>query len=217
MKSDQKYAVTVDVVIFAIEQGQLKVLLIKRKIEPFLGKWAIPGGFVLPFESLEQAARRELIEETGVDPVYLEQLYTFGQPERDPRGRVITVVYYSLLPGVSKTVAGSDASESEWISLKEVKDLAFDHSEILSYALSRLRGKIEYTDLAFHFLEKSFTLSQLQEVYEAVLDKKLDKRNFRKKMELSENLKPLKKFGPQTKGRPAQIYAYRHGKQKLSL
>lgn len=176
-------SVTVDIVIFALKENELAVLLVKRAIEPFKGVWAIPGGFVKINESLEEAALRELREETGVEKVYLEQLYTFGDVERDPRGRVITVAYFALLPRIKEELrATTDVSEARWFSVKKLPELAFDHAKILEYALKRLRWKFEYTAIAFSLLPKNFTLTGLQKVYEIAFYKKFDKRNFRKKI-----------------------------------
>lgn len=199
--------VTVDVVIFTIQQGVLKVLLVKRRIDPFIGQFAIPGGFVLEDEDLDQAAARELREETGVSDVYLEQLYSFGQPDRDPRGRVVTVAYFALISADRKLKAGSDAAEAAWFPLDDLPRLAFDHATILNYALERLRNKLEYTTVGFQLLPEKFTLTELQEVYAAILGKTLDKRNFRRKMSVLKILKPLPEYrrGGQ---RPAQLYRF---------
>ena len=199
--------VTVDIVIFTIQQGVLKVLLVKRLIEPFIGQFAIPGGFVLEDEDLDQAAVRELREETGVSDVYLEQLYTFGKPDRDPRGRVVTVAYFALISADRKLKAGTDAAEAAWFPMDDLPPLAFDHATILNYALERLRNKLEYTTVGFQLLPEKFTLTELQEVYGAILGKKLDKRNFRRKMSVLKILKPLPEYrrGGQ---RPAQLYRF---------
>ena len=199
--------VTVDIVIFTIQEGVLKVLLVKRGIPPFAGQSAIPGGFVLEDEDLDQAALRELSEETGVSDVYLEQLYSFGKPDRDPRGRVVTVAYFALISADRKLKAGSDAAEAAWYAVDDLPSLAFDHAAILSYALERLRNKLEYTTVGFQLLPEKFTLTELQEVYEAILGKELDKRNFRRKMSVLKILKPLKEYrrGGQ---RPAQLYRF---------
>ena len=199
--------VTVDVVIFTIQQGVLKVLLVKRRIDPFIGQFAIPGGFVHEDEDLEQAALRELKEETGVSDVYLEQLYSFGKPDRDPRGRVITVAYFALISADRQLKAGTDAAEAAWFPMDHLPSLAFDHATILNYALERLRNKLEYTTVGFQLLPSKFTLTELQEVYAAILGKKLDKRNFRRKMSLLKILKPLPEYrrGGQ---RPAQLYRF---------
>ena len=199
--------VTVDVVIFTIQEGVLKVLLVKRLVEPFIGQFAIPGGFVHEDEDLEEAALRELKEETGVADVYLEQLYSFGKPDRDPRGRVITVAYFALISADRTLKAGTDAAEAAWFPMDDLPPLAFDHAAILNYALERLRNKLEYTTVGFQLLPEKFTLTELQEVYSAILGKKLDKRNFRRKMSILKILKPLPEYrrGGQ---RPAQLYRF---------
>ena len=199
--------VTVDLVIFALRDAELHVLLIRRGLPPFAGSWALPGGFVRDGESLEEAARRELQEETGVRDVYLEQLYTFGDPERDPRGRIVTVAYYALLTGDSAPlVAGTDAGDAQWMRARKHPPLAFDHERILAYALERLANKLEYSTIGFQLLPRKFTLSQLQSVYEAVLGRSLDKRNFRRKMALVDTLKPLNEWMRDGPSRPAQLY-----------
>jgi 8-oxo-dGTP diphosphatase len=174
-------AVTVDIVIFTIRDGKLQLLLIRRAGEPYRGKWALPGGFVEMEEDLEQAARRELEEETGVSAAYLEQLYTFGRPGRDPRERVITVAYYALIPSERLELhAASDAEAAGWFALDELPDLAFDHDEIFTMAHQRLVSKLDYSTIAFQLLGEVFTLTELQRVYEIILQESLDKRNFRK-------------------------------------
>ncbi len=178
-----KPSVTADIVIFTIQNNELKVLLIKRKLNPFKDKWAIPGGFVRINESLEDAAKRELEEETGVKDVYLEQLYSFGDPERDPRGRVITIAYMALINSEQiKLRAATDASDAQWFSVKKIPVLAFDHKKILEYSLKRLKWKFEYTAVAFSLLPKKFAISEIQKIYEIVFNKQFDKRNFAKKL-----------------------------------
>ncbi len=199
--------VTVDIVIFTIQSGVLKVLLVKRGAPPFVRQFAIPGGFVHEDEDLDQAALRELREETGVADVYLEQLYSFGEVGRDPRGRVITVAYFALISADRPLRAGTDAAEAEWWAMDRTPTLAFDHARILNSALERLRNKLEYTTVGFQLLPEKFTLTELQEVYEAILGKNLDKRNFRRKLSLLKILKPLPEY---RKGgqRPAQLYRF---------
>ena len=200
--------VTVDIVIFTIEAGELKVLLVKRGIPPFKGQFALPGGFVHEDESLDDAAMRELREETGVSDLYLEQLYSFGEPKRDPRERVVTIAYYALIAADrSQLAAGTDTTEAAWWKLSKLPQLAFDHQEILDYAIERLRNKLEYTTVGFQLLPERFSLTELQGVYEAILDKKLDKRNFRRKIELLKILKPTSGYrrGGQ---RPARLYRF---------
>lgn len=200
-------AVTTDIVIFTIRQDELKVLLIKRANEPYKGEWALPGGFVQIDEDLETGARRELFEETGVKDVYLEQLYTFGEPGRDPRERVITVAYYALVPSDRMELrAASDAEGVSWFGIDELPDLAFDHRHILEKAHGRLAAKLDYSTIAFQFMPGVFTLTELQRVYELILRAAVDKRNFRKKI-LSlgqiEETGEEKREGPH---RPAKLY-----------
>ncbi|MGC1649717.1 MAG: NUDIX domain-containing protein [Candidatus Sulfotelmatobacter sp.] len=199
--------VAVDIVIFTIQSGDLRVLLVKRAIAPFAGQFAIPGGFVLENESLDQAALRELKEETGVGDVYLEQLYSFGDPGRDSRGRVITVAYYALISADRSLVAGTDAADARWCAVGELPNLAFDHRKILDYALERLRNKLEYTTVGFQLLPSRFSLTELQEVYEAILGKKLDKRNFRRKLALLKVLRPTREYRHGGR-RPARLYEF---------
>jgi len=199
---------TVDIVIFSINAGSLRVLLVKRGLPPFKGHFAIPGGFVREDESLEQAAMRELQEETGVTNVYLEQLYSFGDPGRDPRGRIVTVAYFALISADRALLkASGDATEAHWFSIDQLPPLAFDHRHILDYALERLRNKLEYTTVGFQLLPEKFTLSELQEVYEAILGRKLDKRNFRRKIMLLKILKPVSQYRS-TGRRPARLYKF---------
>lgn len=200
--------VAVDIVIFTIQERELRVLLVKRGIPPFAGQFAIPGGFVLENESLDQAALRELREETGVADVYLEQLYSFGDPGRDPRGRVISVAYFALIAADhSQLMAGSDAAEARWWPVHGLPDLAFDHRKILEYSLERLRNKLEYTTVGFQLLPKRFSLTELQEVYEAILGKKLDKRNFRRKLALLKILRATREYRHSGR-RPARLFEF---------
>ncbi|MGB5398319.1 MAG: NUDIX domain-containing protein [Gammaproteobacteria bacterium] len=174
-------AVTVDIVIFTIRDNELKLLLIRRAGEPYQGKWALPGGFIELDEDLDSAASRELEEETGVSGVFLEQLYTFGKPDRDPRERVITVAYYALIPSERiRLQAASDAEAVGWFGMKELPELAFDHVDILALAHQRLEAKLDYSTIAFQFLDDEFTLHDLQRVYEIIQRTVIDKRNFRK-------------------------------------
>lgn len=174
-------AVTTDIVIFTVQEGALKVLLIKRGMEPFKGKWALPGGFIKIDESLEEGALRELSEEAGISGVYLEQLYSFGKVDRDPRERVISVAYYALIPADSVELkAGTDADDAAWFSVADLPSLSFDHAEILTFARERLAAKMDYSTVGLKLMPKEFTLSHLQDVYEKATDKPRDKRNFRK-------------------------------------
>ena len=176
-------ALTVDCVVFGMDDEHLKVMLIQRALPPFEGEWALPGGFVRVEETVDEAARRELEEETGLHQVFLEQLYTFGAVDRDPRERVVSVAYYALVNLVGHRVrAATDARQAAWFPAHDVPSLAFDHADILAVALSRLRGKLRYQPIGFELLPKRFALSRLQHLYEVVLERELDKRNFRKKV-----------------------------------
>jgi 8-oxo-dGTP diphosphatase len=176
-------ALTVDCVVFGLDADDLRVLLIQRALAPFEGQWALPGGFVRIDETLEEAARRELEEETGLGKVFLEQLYTFGAVDRDPRERIVSVAYYALVNLRDHRVhAATDARDAAWFGVNDVPHLAFDHGDILQTALERLRGKLRYQPIGFELLPKKFTLSQLQHLYELVLERELDKRNFRKRV-----------------------------------
>ena len=202
-------SVTVDLVIFTIAEDDLKVLLIRRGQEPFKGRWALPGGFVEIDESLERAAARELKEEVGVTNVYLEQLYTFGEPKRDPRGRVISVSYFALVDAErQRIVASSDAAEAQWRSVFDAPKLAFDHARILDTAVWRLRNKIEWTTVGYELLPKKFTLSELQRVYEIILQRPVDKRNFRKKILAQGQIIELNEFRSDVAHRPARLYSF---------
>jgi 8-oxo-dGTP diphosphatase len=173
----------VDAVVFGLDEEDLKVLLIRRNLEPFQDQWALPGGFVRVEETLEEAVRRELHEETGIGPVFLEQLYTFGAVDRDPRERVVTVAYFGLVKLSDHAIqAATDARDTAWFAISEALGLAFDHDRILAVALERLKGKVRYQPIGFELLPPQFTLSQLQRLYETILEKPLDKRNFRKKI-----------------------------------
>ena len=176
-------AVTVDNVIFTFEDKELKVLLIRRRQEPFKGEWALPGGFVEIDESLEDAAKRELKEETGITNAFMEQLQTFGAVDRDPRGRVISVAYFALVNAEETDImASTDAQSVEWFPLNELPEVAFDHQKIIRFSLNQLKFKLKHQPIGFELLPERFSLSQLQHLYEAVLQKPLDKRNFRKKI-----------------------------------
>jgi 8-oxo-dGTP diphosphatase len=202
--------VTVDVLIFTILDDQLKLVLIKRGIKPYKNKWAIPGGFVHLDESLEDAARREIEEEAGIRDVFLEQLYTFGEPERDPRGRVITVAYYALVPGERLQLsASSDAAEASWFGVDKLPPLAFDHNQIVQMAIERLKSKLEYSNVAFGLLPSQFRLTQLQKVYEIILGRELDKRNFRKRIISLNLVEPTGKVDSSGAHRPAQLYRFK--------
>ncbi|MCG6860446.1 MAG: NUDIX hydrolase [Chromatiaceae bacterium] len=204
-------AVTTDVVLFTIRNVRLQLLLIRRKGEPFKGDWALPGGFLDIDEDLEDCALRELEEETGVSGVYLEQLRTYGKPGRDPRERVISVAYFALTPSERLTVkAASDAAEAAWFPVAALPPLAFDHEEIIRAARERLVAKLDYSTIAFRLMPRTFTLSELQEVYEILLDAELDKRNFRKWALALEQIQATGEQCRRGSHRPARLYRLKH-------
>ncbi|HEX8283474.1 MAG TPA: NUDIX domain-containing protein [Pyrinomonadaceae bacterium] len=207
----ERPGLTVDCVIFGLdlEAGALQVMLIERDLEPFAGMWAIPGGFVRPGETLEAAAARELREETGIADVFLEQLYTFGGPERDPRGWVVSVAYYALVSPEKHTIhAATDARQARWFPVASLPRLAFDHAEILKTALGRVRGKLTYAPIGFELLPRKFTIKQLQKLYEIVLGTSLDNRNFRKKIFALDVLKELSEMQQGVPHRAARLYEF---------
>lgn len=208
--------VTVDIVIFTIQGGQLKVLLIQRKRPPFQHMWGIPGGFIQTGETLEAAAQRRLLEETNVKDIYLEQLYSFGSPFRDPRARVITVAYYALISADKLTLEARDNAENVgWHDVTALPELAFDHKDIVSKALARLKMQLKDTNIAFQLLPSKFTLTELQRVYELILGKTLDKRNFRKKILASGILVETDETKMEGYHRPAQLYAFKERQKVL--
>lgn len=200
-------AITTDVVIMTIRNKQLQVLLIKRKSVPFQGRWALPGGFLNMQEDLRQCASRELEEETGVTGVFLEQLYTFGSPDRDPRERVISVAYYALIPSdVLQLRAATDAQAVAWYVIDELPQLGFDHLKIIDIARQRLIAKLDYSTIAFQFMPVEFTLSELQSVYEIILNSEMDKRNFRKWVLALEQIEETGNERKHGAYRPAKLY-----------
>jgi ADP-ribose pyrophosphatase YjhB (NUDIX family) len=202
-------ALTVDCVVFGFDEGDLKVLLIERALAPFKGKWALPGGFVGMDETLDEAARRELQDETGIKELYLEQLYAFGDVDRDPRERVISVAYYALVKlGDYRVKAATDAKDAAWFPVSDVPALAFDHDKILEVALARLKAKVRYQPIGFELLPPKFTLSQLQHLYEVVLARPLDKRNFRKKIHAMSLLIQLDATEREVAHRAARFYRF---------
>ncbi len=213
----ERPGLTVDGVIFGLDLDEeiLKVVLVERDVEPFAGMWAIPGGFVRNGESLEQAALRELREETGIADVFLEQLYTFGKPHRDPRGWGVSVAYYALVaPDQHHLLATTDARRAEWFPVNKLPKLSFDHDEILRVALQRLRSKLTYAPIGFELLPDKFSIRQLQTLYEIVLGQKLDNRNFRKKIFSLDVLKELNEIQSGVAHRAARLYKFDERKYK---
>jgi 8-oxo-dGTP diphosphatase len=205
----QSIKLTVDAVVFGYESGTISVLLIKRKYAPFKGKWAIPGGFVLVDESLEEAVQRELKEETGIKIDYLEQLYTFGAPKRDPRSRIVSTAYFGLVkPSAFKIVASTDAEDVQWFDISELPVLSFDHDAILKLAITRLQGKITYEPIGFELLDIKFPFSDLEKLYTTLLGRAIDRRNFRKKMLSLNILDELDEKISKGSGRPANLFKF---------
>ena len=208
-------ALTVDCVVFGLDEEDLKVMLIQRGLPPFEGEWALPGGFVRVEETVDEAARRELEEEIGLSKVFLEQLYTFNAVDRDPRERVVSVAYYALVNlGDHRVQAATDAREAAWFPVDDMPSLAFDHAEILGAALERLRGKLSYQPIGFELLPKKFTLSRLQHLYEVVLERPLDKRNFRKKVLATGLLVETNEVQQDVAHRAARLYRFDERKYK---
>lgn len=204
-------AVSTDIVVFTIRQDALRVLLVKRSLPPFRDAWALPGGFVRLEEGMEDGARRELEEETGLTDIYLEQLRTFGEPDRDPRERVITVAYVAVVPSDELEIeAAADADKVGWFGLKALPELAFDHQEIIKVAVKRLAARLDHETIAFRFLPKEFTLAELQQVYELIRREKIDKRNFRKRIRSLELVRDTGKERRNGAHRPARLFRVGH-------
>jgi 8-oxo-dGTP diphosphatase len=200
-------AVTTDVVLFTIRDAQLQLLLIRRGNPPFKDCWALPGGFLDIDEDLDRCAARELQEETGVSDLYLEQLCTFGAVDRDPRERVISVAYFALAPAERLSIrAGDDAADAGWFALNHLPPLAFDHAAIIRIAQQRLVSKLDYSTIAFQFLPETFTLSELQRVYEILVDAEIDKRNFRKWALALQQIEETGELRRRGNHRPARVY-----------
>lgn len=213
-----RFSVAADLVVLTVRGPELSVLLVRRGVQPYLGRWALPGGFVGADEGLIEAAARELAEETGLhEPAgHLEQLATYGAPRRDPRGRVVSVAYLALLPDLPTPVAGTDASEASWVAVSAVPphQLAFDHDRILGEGLERAKAKLEYTPLATAFCPPEFTVAQLRDVYEAVWGRRLDPRNFHRKVTSTPGfVEPTGRSTTGERGRPAQLF--RRGPARL--
>lgn len=212
MPQSPSIQLAVDAIVFGYSKADgVSVLLVQRKYEPFKKFWALPGGFVQPQESLEEAVKRELQEETGIKVNYLEQLYTFGQPNRDPRHRVVSVAYFALVKSswYQELKASTDAEEARWFPFKELPRLAFDHKKIVQTAIERIRAKIRYQPIGFELLDKTFPFSDLERLYATLLDREIDRRNFAKKMLALNILDETDEVAkPEGKGRPSKIYRF---------
>jgi 8-oxo-dGTP diphosphatase len=215
MAALQNIKVAVDAVVFGYTSKEgLSVLLIKRNIEPFKNSWALPGGLVGDSETLEEAVQRELKEETGVNINYLEQLYSFGKPHRDPRNRVISITYYGLVkPGAFELHADTDAGDVAWFNIKKLPVLAFDHEEILAAAHNRLKSKMLYQPVGFELLDEKFPFSELEKLYMAVLDRPIDRRNFKKKIAKFGFVEETReKQALEGAGRPGNLFRFNEAK-----
>ncbi|NER14266.1 NUDIX domain-containing protein [Leptobacterium flavescens] len=205
----QNIKIAVDAVVFGYKDRNLNVLLIKRDVAPYRNYWALPGGLVLNEESLEQAVERELREETNVTIDYLEQLYSFGEPGRDPRNRVVSVAYFALVkPEHHSIKADTDANDVAWFSVKELPELAFDHLKILRMAKDRLKNKLSYEPIGFDLLANKFLFSDLEKLYTTILEKDIDRRNFRKKILSLDILEELDEKVSEGRGRPANLFKF---------
>lgn len=211
-KKHAAIGVTVDAIVFGYEKNQgVSVLLIKRRYEPFKDAWALPGGFVQEEESLEAAVKRELQEETGIKVNYLEQLYTFGAPGRDPRQRIISVAYFALVKTslYVELKADTDAATAQWFSIDQLPKLGFDHKQILETAVSRIRAKVRYQPIGFELLDKKFSFADLEKLYMSLLGRDIDRRNFRKKMMSLQMLDELDEWArPEGAGRPSKMFRF---------
>ena len=205
--------ITVDVVIFTVESGALKTLIIHRARDPFAGSPALPGGFLHEGETALMAARRTLADKAGVKEAHLEQLYTFDDIGRDPRGPLVSVTYFALVPiSEMKIIETEKTQKPALLPSASLPKLAFDHNKIVDYSIERLQAKVQYTNIAYSLLPKRFTLTELQSIYESILDKKLDKRNFRKKWKELDLLKETESFSKGGRQRPARLYEFKSKK-----
>lgn len=212
----QDIKVAVDAVIFGyFDKEDLQILLIKRNIEPSKGGWALPGGLVLDNENLDDAVKRELHEEAGIKPDFLEQLYTFGNVDRDPRNRVVSIAYLGLVnPSYHELFADSDAEDARWFSVNKLPKLAFDHDKIIDIALKRLRSKIQYQPIGFNLLNEEFPFSDLENLYKTIIGQEIDRRNFRKKIMSHGLLNETNKVKKEGSGRPGKLFTFNQEKYK---
>ncbi len=216
-KDIYKSAFSVDNIIFGFDGDELKVLLIKRSQDPYGGQWALPGDIVSPDEDLDAAAERVLKQLTGLQNVYLEQVYTFGKVDRHPRGRVITIAYYSLINIAKvKIRAASFAEEVSWKAVSSISTLAFDHLDIMETCRTRLRQELKLRPVGFELLPEKFTLTELQRLYEVILEQDLDKRNFRKKILGMSILNSLNEYQKGVSHRPAMLYSFDPEKYRVA-
>jgi len=210
MTEKQNIRVAVDAIVFGYQNNQLYILLIQQKFGTQESYWALPGGLVKNDESLQEAVKRELKEETNVTVDYFEQLFTFGDDvTRDPRNRVISVAYFALVDPSKLTIkADSDAEHAQWFKINEIPTLAFDHNIILTKAIERLKAKLTYEPIGFDLLSKEFLFSELENLYCTILEKEIDRRNFRKKILSFEIIEETEQFGSSKSGRPAKLFKF---------
>lgn len=221
MNELQKYprpSVTIDCVVFGYDGEVVSILLINRKEEPYKNEWTLPGGFLFLEETPEESAERILKDKTGLTNLFLEQLYTFGDLQRDPRGRVISIAYYTLVnPRLFNLVLGDAATDVKWFPITKIPKTGFDHKEIIGVALTRLKAKVTYQPIGFELLEPAFTLTELQLLYEAILQRQIDKRNFRKRMLESKVVKATGKKRTGEKNRAPELFAFDERQYKKLL
>ena len=211
--SEQNIKVAVDAAIFSIKDGQLHVLLIQMNKTPFENMWALPGGLIDENETSLESATRILKAQTGVTDIFLEQLMTFDSTNRDPAGRVVSIAHYALMPDIAIELKTTDKyKDVKWWPIKKMPKLAYDHTNIIKEGHNRIAGKIQYTNIVWSLLPKDFTLTELQHVYEIILDKKLDKRNFRKRIQALDLIKETGKIRSGMAHRPAALYQFKHRK-----
>jgi 8-oxo-dGTP diphosphatase len=210
MELKQNIKVAVDAIVFGYANNSLNVLLIKQKYGIMKNRWALVGGFVKDGESLTDAVNRELQEEAGITVNYLEQLFTFGDAiDRDPRFRVISVAYFALVNSTKLVLtADTDADDAKWFSMNDLPDLAFDHHQILQTAFQRLKSKLRYQPIGFDLLPQEFLFSELENLYCSILDKEIDRRNFRKKIISFGIIEETEKFSDKKSGRPAKLFRF---------
>ncbi len=205
----ERPALATDCVIFGFDGGELKLLLLEREKEPFQNKWALPGGFVFMNETTEESAKRLLLEKAGIKDVFIEQLFTYSDLDRDPRERIVSVAYFALVNKLQyQLIAGRDTVKAEWFELSGLPELAFDHGKIVQDAIQRLKGKVSYQPVGFELLDEKFTLSQLQSLYEAILETPVDKRNFRRKILNMGLLKALDEKEQNVARKAARFYSF---------
>lgn len=221
MNDLQKYprpSVTIDCVVFGYDGDTVSLLLINRKEQPFKNEWTLPGGFLFMEETPGETAKRILKDKTGLSDLFLEQLYTFGDLQRDPRGRVISIAYYTLVnPRLFNLVQGDAVTDLKWFAITKIPKTGFDHKEIINVALERLKAKVTYQPIGFELLEKEFTLTEIQFLYEAILQRPIDKRNFRKRILESNVLKATGKKRTGEKNRAPELFAFDEPQYKKLL